>query len=112
MSIRKGKGNSIFTTLTESVCKYAHLIPDRDPTKDFWVRDLYIRGFALKVTPAGNKTFTLNYTKGSPKCYRYHIGTYLKPWRLKAARVQAHAVKAAVAAGEPLRRKRKKKGTL
>ncbi|MEJ7777430.1 MAG: site-specific integrase [Sphingomicrobium sp.] len=59
--------------------------------KDQFVWDDELRGFGLKVTPAGNKVFLLQYRlggRGSPT-RRYTIGTYGSPWSPTAARHEA-----------------------
>lgn len=59
--------------------------------KDQFVWDDGLRGFGLKVTPAGNKVFLIQYRlggRGSPT-RRYTIGTYGSPWTPTAARDEA-----------------------
>lgn len=56
-----------------------------------FIWDDALRGFGLKVTPAGNKVFLVQYRlggRGSPT-RRYTIGTYGSPWTPTAAREEA-----------------------
>jgi hypothetical protein len=59
--------------------------------RDQFLWDSELRGFGLKVTPAGNKIFLLQYRmggRGSPT-KRFTIGTYGSPWTPAAAREEA-----------------------
>lgn len=59
--------------------------------KDALYWDETLRGFGLKVTPAGNKVFVVQYRMGGrgSKTQRYTIGTFGSPWTPKAARDEA-----------------------
>ena len=59
--------------------------------KDLFVWDDELRGFGLKVTPAGNKIFLVQYRLGGrgSTTRRYTIGTYRSPWTPAAARDEA-----------------------
>lgn len=50
-----------------------------------------LRGFGLKVTPAGNKVFLIQYREGGrgSSTKRYTIGTYGSPWTPSGARAEA-----------------------
>lgn len=63
----------------------------RSGPKDQFVWDDELRGFGLKLTPAGNKVFLVQYRlggRGSPT-RRYTIGSYGSPWTPAAARDEA-----------------------
>jgi integrase len=58
--------------------------------KDRFLWDTEVRGFGLKITPAGNKAFVLQYRMGGRgvAARRYKIGDY-GPWTPDAAREEA-----------------------
>lgn len=61
------------------------------PANAQFLWDDELRGFGLKVTPAGNKVFLIQYREGGrgSKTKRYTIGTYGSPWTPSAARDEA-----------------------
>src|SRR5690349_9377122 len=59
--------------------------------KDQFVWDDELRGFGLKITPAGNKIYLIQYRmggRGSPTC-RFTIGGHGSPWTPATARDEA-----------------------
>jgi integrase len=68
----------------------------------YLVRDTEVRGFVLVVTPAGSKSYAVDYRagsgRGSPK-RRLTIGKHGSPWTPEAARTKAKVLLAEVAAG-------------
>lgn len=59
--------------------------------KDQFLWDEELRGFGVKVTPAGNKVYLIQYRMGGrgSKTKRYTIGTHGSPWTPAAAREEA-----------------------
>ncbi len=72
----------------------------RDAT--YLVRDTEVKGFVLVVTPAGAKSYAVDYRagsgRGSPK-RRLTIGKHGSPWTPETARTEAKRLLAEVAAG-------------
>jgi integrase len=68
----------------------------------YLVRDAEVKGFVLVVTPAGAKSYAVDYRagsgRGSPK-RRLTIGKHGSPWTPETARVEAKRLLAEVAAG-------------
>src|SRR5712691_2562134 len=68
----------------------------------FLVRDTEVKGFVLVVTPAGAKSYAVDYRagsgRGSPK-RRLTIGKHGSPWTPETARPEAKRLLAEVAAG-------------
>jgi hypothetical protein len=68
----------------------------------YLVRDSEVKGFALVVTPAGTKSYAVDYRAGSdrgtPK-RRLTIGKHGSPWTPETARIEAKRLLAEVAAG-------------
>jgi integrase len=68
----------------------------------YLVRDSELKGFVLVVTPAGAKSYAVDYRAGSgrgaPK-RRLTIGKHGSPWTPEAARIEAKRLLAEVAAG-------------
>src|SRR5690349_14462816 len=68
----------------------------------YLVRDTEVKGFVLVVTPAGAKSYAVDYRvgsgRGSPK-RRLTIGKHGSPWTPEMARAEAKRLLAAVAAG-------------
>ena len=68
----------------------------------YLVRDTEVKGFVLVVTPAGAKSYAVDYRvgsgRGSPK-RRLTIGKHGSPWTPDMARVEAKRLLAEVAAG-------------
>jgi integrase len=68
----------------------------------YLVRDSDVKGFVLVVTPAGAKSYAVDYRagsgRGSPK-RRLTIGKHGSPWTAETARVEAKRLLAEVAAG-------------
>ncbi len=80
-------------------------------TKDFILWDAEVKGFGLKVTPKGKKTFLLSYRTGDHVQRKPRIGDFpvMKP---EAARAIALKWKAEVAAGGDPSAQRKAKRAL
>src|SRR5271170_2861476 len=68
----------------------------------FLVRDTEVKGFVMVVTPAGAKSYAIDYRagsgRGSPK-RRLTIGKHGSPWTPEAARTEAKRLLAEVATG-------------
>jgi integrase len=68
----------------------------------YLVRDAEVKGFVLVVTPAGAKSYAVDYRagsgRGSPK-RRLTIGKHGSPWTPETARAEAKRLLAEVAAG-------------
>jgi integrase len=68
----------------------------------FLVRDTEVKGFVMVVTPAGAKSYAIDYRagsgRGSPK-RRLTIGKHGSPWTPEMARTEAKRLLAEVAAG-------------
>src|SRR5215468_9046635 len=60
--------------------------------------DPEIRGFGLRVTKAGAKSWILNYRAGRVE-RRYTIGSHRDPWRAAAARKEALRLKTLIDQG-------------
>lgn len=67
------------------------------------VWDSDVKGFGLRVTPAGAKSYILNYRNAAGQSRRYTIGKHGSPWTCEQAREKATAVLRDLAAGvDPL----------
>jgi integrase len=80
--------------------------------RDVFVRDAELRGFALKITPAGAKSYVVEYRmpggRGSAKG-RYTIGKHSSPWTPDSARKEAMTILEGVRKGiNPMTLKRDK----
>ena len=68
----------------------------------YLIRDADLKGFVLVVTPAGAKSYAVDYRagsgRGSPK-RRLTIGKHGSPWTPETARIEAKRLLAEVAAG-------------
>ena len=75
-------------------------VDSRDAT--YLVRDTEVKGFVLVVTPAGSRSYAVDYRagsgRGSPK-RRLTIGKHGSPWTPETARIEAKRLLAEVAAG-------------
>lgn len=67
--------------------------------RDAFVWDRDVKGFGLKVTPAGRKVYVLQYRIGGGSTKRYTIGRHGAPWTPDAARAKALALLGDVARG-------------
>src|SRR5271156_5947684 len=71
-------------------------------TATYLIRDTDVKGFVLVVTPAGARSYAVDYRAGSgrrsPK-RRLTIGKHGSPWTPETARVEAKRLLAEVAAG-------------
>lgn len=70
-------------------------------TRDQFLWDVKLRGFGLKITPAGNKVYLVQYRLGGQgtKTRRYTIGTHGSPWTPDNARKEAERVLTVVGQG-------------
>jgi Arm DNA-binding domain len=64
--------------------------------------DAAVRGFGLRVTKAGAKSFVLNYRVAGIE-RRYTIGTFRDPWKTVEARREAARLKKLIDQGWPRR---------
>jgi integrase len=76
----------------------------------YLIRDTDLKGFVLVVTPAGAKSYAVDYRagsgRGSPK-KRLTIGKHGSPWTPETARIEAKRLLAEVAAGRDPAKARK-----
>ncbi len=68
-------------------------------TRDTFLWDLELRGFGLKVTPAGSRIYVLQYRCDSPRLRRYTIGRHGSPWTPEQARQEAKRLLGMIANG-------------
>ncbi|MCW6513186.1 Arm DNA-binding domain-containing protein [Lichenifustis flavocetrariae] len=67
------------------------------------VWDSEVKGFGLRVTPAGAKSYILNYRNSDGRTRRYTIGKHGSPWTCEEARAKAVELLRHLAAGnDPL----------
>jgi integrase len=65
--------------------------------------DSELKGFGIRVTPAGAKSFILNYRTRAGRERRFTIGQVDEGWKVRAARDEAEDIKAKVRGGyDPL----------
>lgn len=78
-----------------------------DPaSRDRFVWDTEVRGFGLKVSAAGTKTYVLQYRTAAGRSRRYSIGKHGSPWTCDEARGRAVTLLRDLAAGtDPLEEK-------
>jgi Arm DNA-binding domain len=55
------------------------------PTGDVYTRDTYLRGFGVRVTPKGVKSYVLQYRVSSGPARRKTIGMHGSPWTIQTA---------------------------
>jgi len=70
--------------------------------RDYLIWDPELKGFGLKVTPAGNRIYIVQYRlggRGSPT-RRYTIGKHGAPWTPDKARTEARRLLGAIADGK------------
>jgi integrase len=82
----------------------------------YLVRDTEVKGFVLVVTPAGAKSYAVDYRAGSgrgaPK-RRFTIGKHGSPWTPETARADARRLLAEIAAGrDPAMARREERDAL
>jgi integrase len=72
-----------------------------EPQAIIW--DSEVKGFGLRVTGAGSRSYVLNYRTGAGRSRRYTIGKHGSPWTCEGARDKAIAVMRALSDGvDPL----------
>src|ERR1700719_3891463 len=95
--MRRSGGISMQAKVTKRVVDGA---PPR--SAPYLVRDSEVKGFVLVLTPAGAKSYAVDYRAGSgrgaPK-RRLTIGKHGSPWTPETARIEAKRLLAEVAAG-------------
>ena len=79
-----------------------------DPSgKQLIIWDSEVKGFALRVTPAGAKSYVLNYRTAEGRERRYTIGKHGSPWTCEGAREKAVDLLRDIAEGrDPMEDKR------
>ena len=69
-------------------------------TRDWFIWDTEVKGLGLKVTPAGNKIYVLQYRfKGRLLPRRFTIGVHGSPWTPDEARTEAERLRGMIADG-------------
>lgn len=77
------------------------------------VWDSEVKGFALRITPSGVKSYILNYRTAEGRDRRYTIGKHGSPWTCEEARAKALAIQRDLAAGhDPLDNKAEARATM
>ena len=66
--------------------------------RDWFIWDTEVRGFGLKVTPAGNRVYVLQY-RFNRWLHRYTIGKHGSPWTPNEARTEAERLLGMIADG-------------
>ncbi len=82
-----------------------------DPAgKDAFLWDSDVKGFGLKVTPAGAKSYVLQYRTPEGRSRRYRIGAHGSPWTCEEARAKAGELLRRLADGiDPLEAKEERR---
>lgn len=81
--------------------------------KDNFIWDNELKGFGLKVTPKGKKTYLVQYRLNGGATKRFTIGPHGSPWTPDMARTEAQGILGQVAKGEdPGEAKRKAKADI
>ena len=85
-----------------------------DPNgKQLIIWDTEVKGFALRVTPAGAKSYILTYRTAAGRERRITIGKHGSPWTCEDARIKAGDLQRAVAEGrDPMEDKADAKAAL
>jgi len=87
-----------------------------DPANDAFWWDSEVRGFGLKVTPAGVKVYVLQYHVGrgrNARRRRLVIGRHGSPWTPEKARIEAKRLAGEIAnGGDPLERRQQERKTM
>ncbi len=82
------------------------------PAGDQFLWDTEVKGFGLKVSRAGGKTYVLQYRTPEGRSRRYSIGKHGSPWTCDEARGRAVELLRGLAAGaDPLEAKAEGKRT-
>jgi len=74
--------------LSDAICERAEGPPADGKRAYVILYDSEAKGFGLRTTKAGAKSFIFNYRIGGVE-RRFTIGTFKKPWKVAAARAQA-----------------------
>ena len=99
-----GTGVAVMAKLTKRVVDGA--APDPNG-KQLIIWDSEVKGFALRVTPAGAKSYVLNYRTAEGRERRYTIGKHGSPWTCEGARDKAVDLLRDIAEGrDPMEDKR------
>ena len=98
-----GAGVAVMAKLTKRVVDGA--APDPNG-KQLIIWDSEVKGFALRVTPAGAKAYILNYRTAEGRERRFTIGKHGSPWTCEDARIKAADLLRAVSEGrDPMEEK-------
>ncbi len=96
--------------ITKRVVDAAEADPDG---KDQFIWDAELKGFGLKVTPNGTKSYVLQYRTAEGRSRRYTIGKHGSPWTADDARGKASTLLRGLDAGiDPLETKAAAKAAL
>lgn len=86
---------------------------DATGKRQLLVWDSEVKGFALRITPAGVKSYILNYRNGEGRERRFTIGKHGSPWTCEQARTRAIELLRDIAAGiDPLDAKAEAKAAM
>jgi integrase len=85
----------------------------KDAERDVFVWDSEVKGFGLKVTTTGAKSYVLQYRTAEGRSRRYSIGKHGSPWTCEEARERAKELLRGLAGGiDPLDAKSSAKDAL